>query len=215
MDLKRKVSALRAQKRNPERVNVYLDGEYAFSLARIVAAWLHVGQELSEDRIAQLLDRDSHEKAYQAALRLIGYRPRAEAEIVKKLTEQGFSDAHCDEVIDRLRKAGLVGDDQFARQWVDNRITFRPRSRRLVAAELRQKGVAEESIEQALDELPGEDHLAYDAAKRVAMKWSHLDREAFHKKLVGHLARKGFGYEAISSVVRQIWDEIREEQRST
>ena len=65
------ITALTLQKRNRERVNVYLDGEYAFGLARIVAAWLVVGQELSDEKITQLRIEDEREVAYQRALRLI------------------------------------------------------------------------------------------------------------------------------------------------
>ena len=50
----KKITALTAQKRNPNRVNIYIDGEYAFSLARIVAAWLRVGQELDEEKLKKL-----------------------------------------------------------------------------------------------------------------------------------------------------------------
>jgi len=69
------ITALTLQKRNRQRVSVFLDGEYSFGLARIVAAWLEVGQELSDEKIAQLRAEDEREVAYQRALRLIQYRP--------------------------------------------------------------------------------------------------------------------------------------------
>lgn len=211
----RTVTALKAQKRNPERINVYLDGEFAFGLARIVAAWLHIGQVLSDEKIEQMRMRDSLEKAYQLAVNLLSYRPRAEAEITRGLRDKGYSDAHCAEVVERLKNAGLVGDGHFARQWVENRVEFRPRSHRMIAAELRQKGVAEEAIRQALDELPDEEALAYDAAKRASRKLSRLDWETFRKRMYGHLARKGFGFEATDSAIRRVWKEVRQEQNSS
>jgi regulatory protein len=64
----RTVTAIKAQKRNKDRVSVYLDGEYAFGLARIVAAWLHVGQELSEEKIVLLTSQDEVEAAYARSL---------------------------------------------------------------------------------------------------------------------------------------------------
>ena len=124
MEQARKVTALKAQKRNPERINVYLDGEYVFSLARIVAAWLQIGQELDDEKITQLRERDSLEKAHQAALHLLSYRPRAEQEIRRKLTEKGYAEVEIDTVIERLRIGGLLGDSQFAREWATNRSEF-------------------------------------------------------------------------------------------
>jgi regulatory protein len=213
MDSTRTITALTAQKRNPERINVFLDGEFAFGLARIVAAWLHVGMDLSEERIAQLTQQDAVEDAYRKVIKLLGYRPRSEAEISRKLTEKDFTVEQIHAVLERLRKAGLVGDEQFARAWVDNRQSFRPRSRRMVSSELRHKGVTEEAIEQAISQLPDEETLAYQTAQRYANRLKSLDWETFRKKLSGHLGRKGFGYETVSSVVKRVWKESREEAR--
>jgi regulatory protein len=210
-----KVTALKAQKRNPERINVYLDGVYVFSLARIVAAWLQIGQELNDEKISQLRDRDSQEKAHLAALHLLSYRPRAEKEIRQKLTEKGYAEVEIDIVVERLRTGGLLGDSQFAREWATNRSDFRPRGRRLVKAELRQKGVAEEDIEQALTGLPDEESLAYAAASKAARKLQGQDWETFRKRLTGHLGRKGFSYETIVPIIQKVWEEIREQSRST
>jgi regulatory protein len=210
MEPKQIITALKAQKRNPERINVYLDGEYAFGLARIVAAWLKIGQELTAEKIAQLRKKDALEKAYGTALHLLSYRPRSEQEIRRKLLEKGFDDEECSTVLERLKNAGLSGDAEFAQAWAENRQAFRPRSRRMLTAELRQKGVADNDIEQALNGLPEEEQLAYDAAIRSIRKWQGLDHETFRKRLSGFLARKGFNYDAVSATVRKVWNEIQE-----
>ena len=205
------VTALSAQKKNPNRINVFLDGEFAFGLSRIVAAWLRVGEQLSEEKIARLKDQDSLEVATQRAIELISYRPRSEAEIRKRLTDKGFGTQGVEEVLVRLRQAGLVSDEVFARTWADNRSTFRPRSHRMVAAELRQKGVADETIEQALSELPDDEDLAYQTALRYARRLEREDWEEFRKKLGGHLSRKGYSYQTVADATRRVWKELREE----
>jgi regulatory protein len=207
----RTVTALTAQKKNPNRINVFLDGEFAFGLSRIVAAWLRIGEALSEEKISRLKAQDSLEVATQRAIELLSYRPRAEAEIRKRLVEKGFSSEDVDAVLGRLREAGLVSDESFARAWADNRTTFRPRSKRMVALELRQKGVAEETIEQTLNELPQDEDLAYQSALRYARRLEGLDWDEFRKKLGGHLGRKGFSYGVVAEVTRRIWKELREE----
>ncbi|HMN60669.1 MAG TPA: RecX family transcriptional regulator [Anaerolinea sp.] len=215
MEQTQTITALKAQKRNPERISVYLDGQYAFGLARIVAAWLAVGQSLSEAKIAQLRKQDALEKAYQSALHLLSYRQRSEQEIRRKLLEKGFDQEDCERVLERLKTAGLSGDSDFAQVWVENRQLFRPRSRRMLTAELRQKGVANDDIEQALTGLPDEEQLAYAAAMRSIRKWQGLDRDTFRKRLSGFLARKGFNYEAVSATIRKVWDEIQEPSAHT
>lgn len=206
----RTVTALTAQKRNPNRINVFLDGEFSFGLSRIVAAWLRIGEELSEEKIARLKEQDTLEVATQRAIELLSYRPRSESEIRKRLADHGFGVENIEAVLERLRVSGLVSDENFARAWVDNRVTFRPRSRRMVAFELRQKGVSEETIDQALNELPEDEDLAYQSGLRYAPRLESLELEDFRKKMAGFLGRKGFSYGTVAEVTRRIWKEMRE-----
>ena len=207
----RKITALKAQKKNPNRVSVFLDGEYAFGLAKIVAAWLQVGQILDDEKIAALKEQDNSEVAFQKALRFLSYRPRSESEIQKKLTDQGFEVSVIEEVLARLRDNRLTGDPEFARTWIENRNTFRPRSHRLLAFELRQKGVAEDVIQDTLADSVDEEELAYQAAIRYARRLEGAEWDTFRQKLSGFLGRRGFGYGTIAPVVRKVWSETRSE----
>lgn len=205
--MQRKVTGLKVQKRNPNRVNVYLDGEFAFGLARIVAAWLQVGQVLEEEKIAALQSQDEEEVAYQAAMRVLDRRPHTEEEIRRKLEPKGFKPETVEATLTRLRNTGLVADQQFARAWIENRATFRPRSHRALAMELRQKGVVDEDIQTALEGSAAEEDLAQLAAQRYARRLAGLDWQTFRQKLSGHLARRGFNYATVSQVVRKAWDD--------
>lgn len=202
----KKITALQAQKRDPNRVNLYLDGEYAFGLARIVAAWLKVGQELSEEKIAALQAEDSRERAYQQAMLFLSYRARSEAEIRQNLRKHEIPDAVIEDTLDRLRRERLADDRQFAQAWVENRSTFRPRGRRALSVELRRKGLSEENAQAALAGLD-EDALAYEAGLKQARRLSGLEWNDFRKKLGEFLARRGFGYGVIAPTVARIWNE--------
>ena len=208
----RKITALEVQKRNPRRVNVYLDGEFAFGLARIVAAWLSVGMELSEDKIAQLRADDEREIAFQQALRLINYRPRTRAEIRTNLEKHKISPAAIDEILTRLEETGLVDDARFAAQWVENRSEFRPRSRRLLYIELRQHGLETETIEQTLEEVD-EEALALKAAQKHALKLAALDHATFRQKLTSYLCRRGFQYQTSADASEIVWNELTDSER--
>src|SRR5512144_204464 len=116
----KKITAIEGQKRTPNRVNIHLDGEFAFGLARIVAAWLRVGQELSDEKIEQLIAEDARERAFQQAMLFLSYRARSEAEIRKNLRKHEFAEAVIEETLERLRQARLADDDEFARAWVEN-----------------------------------------------------------------------------------------------
>ena len=202
----RKITALVVQKRNPNRVNIYLDGEYAFGVARIVAAWLRVGSELDEKKIEQLQAEDTREWALQQAMLFLSYRARSESEIRQNLRKHEIPDPVIDLTLEKLRQDGLANDNEFAQAWVENRSTFRPRSRRMLAMELRQKGLDNESMHSALQNVDDEP-LAYEAAQKRATRFKDLEWNEFRKKLSEFLARRGFSYAVIAPVVTRIWNE--------
>ncbi len=205
----REITALKAQKKNPNRISVYLDGEFVFGLARIVAAWLKIGQRLSDEDIERLKEQDTYEVAYLRGLRFLGYRARSEAEVQRKLSELGFAPQVVEATIKRLKESQFLGDHQFAQDWIENRSTFRPRSKRMLAMELRQKGVEKDVIEQALAGAEDEYTLAYQSAAKYAHRLAGVDWETFRKRLGGHLGRRGFSYGTIVPILRQVWDEIQ------
>lgn len=202
----KKITALEVQKKNPNRVNVHLDGEFAFGLARIVAAWLRVGQQLSEEKIEKLIAEDARERAYQQSMLFLSYRARSESEIRKNLRKHEIPAEVIEQTLERLRQDGLANDDQFAQAWVENRATFRPRSRRMMAMELKQKGLADEAIQSAIQNVDDE-ASAYEAAIKRAARYKGLEWNDFRKKLSEFLARRGYAYSVIAPVVTRIWNE--------
>jgi regulatory protein len=207
------ITNLSVQKRNPQRVNVHLDGEFAFGLARTVAAWLSVGQTLSDEKIAQLQAEDGYEAAYHHALKFLNFRQRSQAEIRQNLKERDTPEEIIDAVMERLVELGLVDDARFAQDWIDNRSEFRPRSRRALMFELKQRGVNMQTIEQSLETLD-EERLAIQAARKHARKLQGMDWPSFRQKMYGFLTRRGFNYEISAPVVAQIWAEQMIEQIS-
>lgn len=194
------------QKKNHHRVNVYLDGEFAFGLSRVTAGWLQVGQELSDEKIAELKERDAFEEAYQRTLRFMESRERSSAELRRYLNRNKVSEEITEKVIARLEEAGLLDDRRFARMWVENRNEYRPRSLRALRFEMRQHGIDEELIDSSLEAID-EHEIAYRAAQKYARKLENLDWQEFRQKLYGFLARRGFNYGTSADVIRRVWDE--------
>jgi regulatory protein len=84
----------------------------------------------------------------------------------------------------------------------------------MLAIELRQKGVDDEVIEQALAETEDEQVLAHQSASKYARRLAGVDWEKFRKRLGDHLVRRGFSYGTIVPVLRQVWDEIHSAEGS-
>jgi regulatory protein len=206
----KKITALSIQKKNRNRVNVFLDGKFAFGLAAIEAARLRVGQELADEDIARLEERDDLETAHERSLHFLSFRPRSESEVRKYLEGKGVAPEHIEEVMGRLARVGLVDDAAFARFWVENRGQFRPRGARALRYELRGKGLSSEAIDEAL-EGHDDEALALEAARGNLRKLRGLPQLEFRRRMYEFLARRGFNYDIISEVVETLWREQQEE----
>ncbi len=203
----KKITALKVQKKNAERLNIYLDGEFAFGLSRIVAAWLTVGQELEQGEIDALLAKDEVEVAYQRGLRFLSFKARSSYEVHQKLAKVGFTETVIETVIARLESKQYLDDAKFASLWVENRSLFRPRSYRVLSWELKQKKISEDVIQEVLEEADAEIDLAEAAARKYMRRLENLDYEIFQRKLSGFLARRGFSYNIVKQIVQRLWEE--------
>jgi regulatory protein len=204
-----RITAIEPQQKNPQRVNIYLEGEFAFGLASIVAAWLKVGQDLGEEKIANLKAEDEREVTYQKALHFLDYRPRSSAEVRQNLLRRGISESLVEETVNRLQSAGLVNDEAFARAWVENRNTFHPLGKPALRMELRRKGLSDEIVRSVLDTQVHEEALAFEAARKYVRRLMGLEWPEFHQKLGGFLSRRGFSYTTIAPVVSEVWKETQ------
>ena len=199
-----KITDIKPQKHDPDRLNIYLDGEFAFGVARVVAPWLKVGKELTPDKVAELKEKDALERAYQRALHYLSYRTRSEQEVRNNLHKHDIPEQVIETTLDRLREKSLVDDAHFAAQWIENRRAFHPRGKKALAAELRQKGVGRRIIDQALEEVD-EIQMARKVVEKKKRKVQSLEWPDFRQKMYGYLSRRGFHY----SVCKQVRSEER------
>ena len=201
------ITALTLQKRNTARVNVFLDGAYAFSLSVDGSVGLTRGQHLSPADVERLQSEDEGSRAYHHALRLLGYRQRSQVEVARHLRQKGYTAPAIDAAIARLLAHHYLDDAEFARAWVEHRERSRPRGARALRYELRQKGVDASSIDSAVAALD-EDASAWVAVESKLERWRGLGRSEFDKKVMGFLSRRGFGYSTIRTVCRKSWEAV-------
>lgn len=202
-----KITALEIQKHNKERVNVFLDGQFALGVTVLVAATLRKGQYLSDVEIEKLKQEDERNKAYAHAIRFLGFRARSQAEMVRYLRDKGYSAEVVDEIVGRLVNEQYLDDEAFARFWLEDRERFRPRGQQALRYELRQKGIADEVIDTVLADLD-EDELAWKAVESKLYRWKNLAEQDLKKKIVGFLSRRGFNYETANKVFNRAWSSL-------
>jgi len=112
-------------------------------------------------------------------------------------------------LLDRFEEVGLVDDASFAREWAQSRQTSRCLARRALGVELRRKGVAQDVIDEALEDVTDADER--EAARRLVERklrsMSGLDEPVQVRRLVGMLGRKGYGPGVAFSAVREVLGE--------
>jgi regulatory protein len=153
-----------------------------------------------------LTDRSSLQDCLDAAYYYLGYRPRSEGEVRQWLRKRGFANEVTEAAIAKLREQNLSDDLAFAQFWKDNRLSFRPKSRRSIEKELRDKKVASEIIEQVTNDID-DDQIAYKLGSSRLPSLAHLDYPDFRRRLSSYLAYRGFSYEVIRNTVARLWRE--------
>ncbi len=204
-----RITDLKPQSKRTDRYNLYLDGSYKFPVSAntVLAAGLHVGLEISEQELFNVQQTAEVGNAHDKALNFLDLRRRSTKEIRDYLWRKEFEPDVIQSVIDRLTKAGLLNDEEFARAWVRDRLLLKPKSKRALSAELFAKGIARETADLVLSELDGDDELSalQDSINRKLRQIKYATREN-DDKLIAALAREGYKYSDIKSCLPQKGD---------
>ncbi len=207
----RKITEISFQKRNTDRVNVFLDGVFAFGISIKLAEALAVGQNLTMEEIQDLQLRDERHKALKLCFEQISRRPRTEKEIRLFLGKKDLSVEGIELAVNRLKELDYLNDEEFALQWIENRQSFRPRSRSALSYELKQKGVSVEIIDRVLADF--DEFAAAQSAGLIALrKYRNQSPDVIRNKIAGYLSRRGFHFETIRTVIDKIMLQLGQDQ---
>lgn len=195
-----KITNIKQQVKRTDRYSVFVDGKYSFSLSEneLLNQRLASGMELDERQLKELKEASGNDKAYGNALRYVAMRPRSQWELEAYLKRKGVEEPVAEVIIERLQRVGLLDDLAFARAWVANRRLLKATSVRKLKLELKQKRLSESIIEQVMreDETDERDALRQLVAKKRG-------RYSDDIKLMQYLARQGFKYDDITSVMHE------------
>lgn len=195
-----------ASQKNQKRVNVYLDDKFGFGvdLDNFVKLGLKVGQELTEERVGEVVKKAEFQKTLDKLLRFATLRPRSEKEIGDWMRRKKVHGSLHKKLFDKLKRLDLADDVRFAKWWVEQRQNFRPKSSRILKSELRIKGISKEIIDEVLEETQVDEvKIAGDLIEKKQYRWERFDRMAKKKKMQEYLARKGFGWEVVEKVLKE------------
>ena len=211
-----KITGLTTQQKDPNRINVMVDGKFRFSLDifQVADLGIRVGKEYDEKELVELETENQFGKLYNRALEYSLMRPHSSHEIrdylyrktlskkyksrrTGELKERpGVSKAVTERVFARLVEKGYVDDEKFARFWVENRNQRKGISSRKLRAELAAKGVASDIVERQLAAGGRSDND--ELQKIIAKKKRQYPDE---QKFMQYLARQGFSYDDIKNAL--------------
>jgi regulatory protein len=210
------ITALRVQRRNPERANLHIDDEFCCGVPCevILAEGLRVGDTLSGETLERLQALDARWRAKESALSLLAVRPRARRELTDRLARKGFAADATDWALGEVDRLGLVDDSAFAEAWVRDRLRLRPRGARALQSELIRKGIDTELARRAVTAcmadagaadgtlcLAAAEKWARSNARRIAAATESEERRRLKRRLGAFLMRRGFGAEAVREAV--------------
>ena len=209
-----RITDLAQQAHDAERLNVFLDGAFAFGLSREVALreGLRLGDELDPARVAALRAADDVAKATSNALALLARRPRSEREVRDRLRQKGYAPEAIDAAVAKLAGWRYLDDADFARYWVENRAAHQPRGRRLLEQELRHKGVARDTVKETIAEADlDEQTAALDLARKKLRSYAGQEPPVVRRRLAAYLARRGYGWDVARPVLDRLLGEHPDE----
>jgi regulatory protein len=197
-----KITAIKAQAKKPERISVFVDNKYSFSLSQsqLLEYKIHSGLKLTEVKLAELKRASDYGKLLERAINYCLIRPRSIREVRDYLWHVNTEPATTESLISRLQDRGYLNDANFTVSWMRSRQLTKPVSKLRLAAELRQKGITQDMIDSAFS---SSDYNETEALQEVIAKKRKLPRYQNEQKLITYLARQGYDYEDIKLALRQ------------
>jgi len=206
------VTSIEQQKKNTERYNVFIDGEFAFGLIMedILFFKIKEGNEISQEKCDYIIDTVLYIKAQNRAINYLGYKMRTEKEIRDKLLEKEYDDVIIGRVIEFLKKYNYVDDLKYARSYIKEVQNLKPKGSYVIKQKLREKGVSDMVISEALEDSDLDEE---EGAERLLCKKLGERRVVSFKekkKLHDFLLRSGYSYAIIKKTFESLEIKLEE-----
>jgi regulatory protein len=209
--MEKKITSIEGQKKCGDRVNVYLDGEYAFacSLDTVVKYQLILGKSVDSSYLSSIIEEDNYVKGKAYAFRILERGMKSEKEILTKLQGKGFDDGTCSRILGMLKEYGYIDDIKLTDMYIDQKLKSEGANK--IKGFLYRKGIPESIIKEKLDGIDGDAaaETAYNLAvkKYIRMAATEEDKRKLYRKLGDFLVRKGYSYDTSRKVLNRIFSE--------
>lgn len=211
------ITKITTQIKKTDRYNVYIDEKYAFSVDEevLIKFELKKGKEIDSLLLSQIQFQDEIQKSFGDALGYLSYRMRSEAEIRLFLKKKDIEDPIINEVVHKLHQHNYINDLDFAKAYVKTYANSGSKGPITLQLELKQKGINDSFINQALSEYPFDVQVQH--AKQIAVKSikkeKNTSERALKQKIEQMLSRKGYTQDCILVVLKEVTLEKDEDEQ--
>ena len=205
-----KITKIEVQKRNKDRVNVYIDNDYAFSAYSelVYKENLRVNSEVNEDKLLRIAEKENLSKCKETALRIIERSYKTESEMINKLAEKGYDSKSIEIVISFLKEYNFINDKSYNKMYIKDRISNQGKQK--IKYSLIRKGISAEIIDEFINdiEFDNEKAVAIEMAKKKYKLISKTEKDKFKlwNKLCRYLVGRGYNYSISKEVVNEVLD---------
>lgn len=204
------ITSIKAQTKDPSRVSVFVDGAFAIGIHRDVISdsGLREGDFVGAPDLRSLREAENLHQARRAAVHLLSYRPRTTAEIQNRLVRKGYAKGVAGRVVADLEEGGLLDDDAFAREFTVQRAQSRRVGQYRIRRDLVRRGIDIETADRVVTVCSQGTDWRSAAMDLAVRKWETipvtLPLPKKRKRLFDYLARRGFDFEIIRTVVNEV-----------
>lgn len=199
------ITKITPQKFRKNFFNIYLDNKFAFALNgdELFKSHLKIGSEISESDAQKFIKIKKEIDLVDSLYRFISFRPRSEKEVRDYFKKKKVDPQKITELIQKAKSQNLINDLDFAKWWLEQRQTFRPKGPRLLKIELKQKGISDELINELLNKnSKGQEFQnAASIAQKKLQSLKKYEYKEKRQKLFSFLIRRGFDFEETESAV--------------
>lgn len=212
-----KITKIEVQKKNKERVSVFVDDEYSFSLhAEIIYKFgIKVGTEITPDFMETVGKVEEQKKANNYAMTLISKAFKTEKQIVDKMKQKDFEQEYIDKAISMLKEYKYIDDTLFAQSYVSDSVNFTKMGKNKIKNKLYQKGVDKDTINDTLNSLVNDDQqfeAALEIAKKKYRTIRETDKRKKNQKMTSFLQYRGFSFDIIKKVLNELNNDFFEDE---
>lgn len=207
------ITSVEKSRKKHDRLSVYIDGKYSFTISEedYITMHLYENSEINEETVDYIKNTLNFREAKSKAVRYLSLKLRTEQEVSKKLHEEGYDTECIENAINELKAIGYINNKLYAQKYIFDRSKLKPLSKKMMKRELMTRGVAEEVVDEVLDDWKVEDSAVAESLLKKKFGKYDLNDKKILKKATMFLLHRGFSMSTIREAMHGLADDLFEE----